>query len=60
MYANDLMQVLALIVGLSAMLFVVAVMVGSLVARRWIVGKSAVCAALGVWILCSVLFDLLG
>jgi hypothetical protein len=60
MYANDLMQVLALLVGLSAMLFVVAAVVGSLVARRWIVNKSSVCVALGVWILCSVLFDLLG
>ena len=29
MYANDLMQVLALLVGLSAMLFVVAAVVGS-------------------------------
>ena len=60
MYASDLMQVLALIVGLGAMAFVIVMLISSLIAGRFIVGKSAVFVAVGIWILCSVLFDMLG
>lgn len=60
MYANDLLQALALIAGLGAMVFVIVVVLVSLFAGRLIVNKSAVFVAVGVWILCSVLFDLIG
>lgn len=54
------MQVLALIVGLVAVAFVIVVLISSLIAGRFIVDKSAVFVAVGIWILCSVLFDMLG
>lgn len=60
MYANDLLQTLALIAGLGAMVFIIVVVLVSLFAGRLIVNKSAVFVAVGVWILCSVLFDLIG
>ena len=60
MYANDLMQVLALIIGLGAMVFAIVVLISSLIAGRFIVSKSTISVAVGVWILCSVLFDMFG
>lgn len=60
MYANDLLQALALIAGLGAMVFAVVVVLVSLLAGRLIVNKSTLFVAVGVWILCSVLFDLIG
>lgn len=60
MYANDLIQVLALIVGLGAMVFAIVVLISSLIAGRFIASKSTISVAVGVWILCSVLFDMFG